>query len=97
MNTIENKLTKKHLIGYTFGDLGECMTFSIMGSFLTRYYVNVAMIDMGVLAVLTLVWKIWDTISNPIVGMFMDKMFAVGADKALEMMQKETEKKEEEQ
>ena len=52
------------------------MTFSIMGSFLTRYYVNVAMIDMGVLAILTLVWKIWDTISNPVVGMFMDKMFA---------------------
>ena len=52
------------------------MTFSIMGSFLTRYYVNVAMIDMGVLAVLTLVWKVWDAISNPVVGMFMDKMFA---------------------
>ena len=76
MNTKENGLTKKHLLGYTLGDFGECMTFSIMGSFLTRYYVNVAMIDMGVLAVLTLVWKIWDTISNPIVGMFMDKMFA---------------------
>lgn len=76
METKDKKLTKKHLMGYTLGDFGECMTFSIMGSFLTRYYVNVAMIDMGVLAVLTLVWKIWDTISNPIVGMFMDKMFA---------------------
>ena len=76
MNTKENKLTKKHLVGYTLGDFGECMTFSIMGSFLTRYYVNVAMIDMGVLAVLTLIWKVWDAISNPVVGMFMDKMFA---------------------
>ena len=72
----QSKLTKKHLLGYTLGDFGECMTFSIMGSFLTRYYVNVAMIDMGVLAVLTLIWKVWDAISNPIVGMFMDKMFA---------------------
>ena len=76
MNKNDKGLTKKHLLGYTLGDFGECMTFSIMGSFLTRYYVNVAMIDMGVLAILTLVWKIWDTISNPIVGMFMDKMFA---------------------
>ena len=75
-STKESTLTKKHLLGYTFGDFGECMTFSIMGSFLTRYYVNVAMIDMGVLAVLTLIWKVWDTISNPIVGMFLDKMFA---------------------
>ena len=76
MNAKKDGLTSKHLMGYTFGDFGECMTFSIMGSFLTRYYVNVALIDMGVLAVLTLVWKVWDTISNPIVGMFMDKMFA---------------------
>ena len=75
MNTNENKLTKKHLIGYTFGDLGECMTFSIMGSFLTRYYINVAMIDTALLAVLTLIWKIVDTISNPLIGMFMDKMY----------------------
>lgn len=72
----ENKLTFRHMLGYTLGDFGGCMTFSIMGSFLTRYYVNVAMIDMAVLAVLTLVWKIWDTVSNPVVGMFMDKMFA---------------------
>ena len=40
MNTKEDKLTKKHLAGYMFGDWGECMTFSIMGSFLTRYYNN---------------------------------------------------------
>ena len=72
----QENLTKKHLLGYTLGDFGECMTFSIMGSFLTRYYVNVAMIDMGVLAILTLIWKVWDTVSNPIVGMFLDKMFA---------------------
>ena len=72
----QDNLTKKHLLGYTLGDFGECMTFSIMGSFLTRYYVNVDMIDMGVLAILTLIWKVWDTISNPVVGMFLDKMFA---------------------
>ena len=75
MNTKENKLTQKHLAGYLLGDLGECMTFSIMGSFLTRYYINVALIDTAVLAVLTLVWKIWDAASNPLIGMFMDKMF----------------------
>ena len=76
MSAKENKLTKKHLAGYLLGDLGECMTFSIMGSFLTRYYVNVALIDTAVLAIMTLIWKIWDAASNPIIGMFMDKMFA---------------------
>ena len=76
MTTKESKLTTKHLAGYMLGDLGECMTFSIMGSFLTRYYINVALIDTAVLAALTLVWKIWDAASNPLIGMFMDKMFA---------------------
>ena len=69
-------LTKKHLLGYTLGDLGECMTFSIMGSFLTRYYINVAMIDTAVLAILTLIWKICDAASSPLIGMCMDYMFA---------------------
>ena len=76
MNTKEDKLTKKHLAGYMFGDWGECMTFSIMGSFLTRYYTNVAMIDTAVLAVLTLIWKLCDAASNPLIGMFTDKMYA---------------------
>jgi len=74
--TKENGLTKKHLVGYALGDLGGCMTFSIMGSFLTRYYVNVTMLDTALIAVLTLVWKIWDAASNPIMGMIMDKAFA---------------------
>jgi len=76
MNTREDKLTKKHLIGYTFGDLGECMTFSIMGAFLTRYYINVAMVDTAVLAMLNLIWKIADAAASPIIGMYVDKMYA---------------------
>ena len=67
-------LTKKQLIAYALGDLGGCMTFSIMGSFLTRYYINVAMLDTAVLAVMTLVWKSWDAVSNPIMGVLMDKV-----------------------
>lgn len=71
-------LQKKHLAGYAMGDLGECMTFSIMCSFLTRYYVNVTLMDTAVLALMTLIWKIWDAVSNPVMGMLMDKAFAKG-------------------
>lgn len=71
-----NGLTKKHLAGYALGDLGGCMTFSIMGSFLTRFYVNVTMLDTALIALLTLIWKIWDAASNPVMGMIMDKSFA---------------------
>lgn len=58
------------------GDLGECMTFSIMGAFLTRYYINVALIDTALLAVLNLVWKIAEAAASPIIGMLIDKMYA---------------------
>ncbi len=69
-------LKKKHIVGYALGDFGECLTFSILSSFLTRYYVNVALIDMGVLSVLTFIWKTWDAVCNPFVGVFLDKMYA---------------------
>lgn len=75
-----NNLTKKHLIGYALGDLGGCMSFSIMGSFLTRYYVNVTMLDTTILALMTLVWKTWDAVSNPILGVVMDKVYGRSAD-----------------
>lgn len=74
MNTKDGRLTRKHLLGYMFGDLGECLTFSIMGSFLTRYYINVAMIDTAILAMMTLIWKITDAVSNPIIGIVIDRM-----------------------
>lgn len=73
-------LTSKHVIGYALGDFGGCMTFSIMGSFLTRYYVNVALIDTAVIAMLTLIWKICDALSNPIMGTLLDKSFAKSQD-----------------
>lgn len=71
-----NALTKKHLIGYALGDMGGCMTFSIVGSFMTRYYINVTMLDTAVLAMMTLVWKIWDAAGNPVIGMLMDREYA---------------------
>ena len=71
-----NPLTLKHRIGYALGDFGGCMTFSLMSSFLTRYYVNVALMDTAVIAVMTLVWKIFDALSNPTIGVMLDKSFA---------------------
>lgn len=78
MNEKKNPLTKKHILGYALGDLGGCMTFGVMGGFMTRYYVNVALIDTALLAVLTLIWKTCDALCNPVIGMAMDKSFASG-------------------
>ena len=81
MNQTTNPLTLKHRIGYALGDFGGCMTFSLMSAFMTRYYVNVALMDTAVIAVMTLIWKIFDAVSNPVIGVMMDKSFDKGARK----------------
>ena len=72
----KSPLTVKHRVGYALGDFGGCMTFSLMSAFITRYYVNVALIDTAVIAAMTLVWKIFDALSNPVIGVMLDKSFA---------------------
>ena len=69
-------LTKKHWLGYAFGDLGGCMTFALMGAMVTRYYTNVLRVDTVVLAVLLLIWNVWDAVNDPMMGALMDKLFA---------------------
>ena len=69
-------LTVRHRIGYALGDFGGCMTFGLMAAFTTRYYINVAMIDTAVIAAMTLIWKLFDALANPFVGVMLDKSFA---------------------
>ena len=76
MQEKQDALTLKHRVGYALGDFGGCMTFGLMTAFLTRYYVNVSMMDTAVIAVMTLIWKIFDAVSNPVVGVLLDKAFA---------------------
>lgn len=71
-----NTLKARHLIGYALGDFGCCVTFFTMTNFLTRYYITVPMIDTAVLAVMALLWKVWDALSSPVFGMWMDRRFA---------------------
>lgn len=75
-NNDGSALTKKQIFGYAMGDLGGCMTFAIMGSFLLPYYTEAAGISSGAVAVMFLVLKIWDAINDPMMGAIMDKMFA---------------------
>ena len=69
-------LSKKGLIGYGLGDLGGCMTFALMGTVVTRYYVNVLKVNPILLATLLAIWNIWDAVNDPMMGALMDKMFA---------------------
>lgn len=74
--TPKTGLTKKHWFGYMLGDWGGCMTFALMGSFVTRYYTNVLHVNTNILAILLVIWNIWDAVNDPMMGALMDKMFA---------------------
>ena len=76
METKTDSLTFRHRLGYALGDFGGCMTFAIMTSFMTRYYVNVLYLDTAVVALMTLIWKIFDGVGNPIIGVVMDRAIA---------------------
>ena len=69
-------LSWKHKIGYGLGDFGGCMTFALMGSYVTRYYVNVLKVDTVILATLLLIWNVWDAVNDPMMGALMDKLYA---------------------
>lgn len=74
--TPKTGLTKKHWFGYMLGNWGGCMTFALMGSFVTRYYTNVLHVNTNILAILLVIWNIWDAVNDPMMGALMDKMFA---------------------
>ena len=79
-----DKLTLKHIIGYGAGDCGGCFGLYMVSMFMARFLqVNLG-VNAGVLATILLVWNIWDTVNDPLMGTIMDMCFAKakpGADK----------------
>lgn len=59
-------------IGYGTGNLGMNMINAVLGSFLTIYFTNVALLDAGVIASIIAVSKIFDGVSDLIVGRLVD-------------------------
>ena len=75
------KLGALHHIGYGCGDAGGvCMLLVI--TYLERFSRNVLGVNPFVYAGILLVWNIWDAINDPLVGTFMDVMFAKSKNKA---------------
>lgn len=69
-------LTLKHKFGYGLGDAGGCMTFAIMGSTFAMYCTDALGINTALLAILLVIWNVWDFINDPLMGALMDKAFA---------------------
>lgn len=69
-------LTLRHKIGYAMGDLGGCMTFALMTGIFTRYCLNILKVDNRLLAILLLVWNVWDAVNDPMMGAIMDRIYS---------------------
>ena len=76
MEEINKKITLKEKIGYGLGDAGGCLTFALMGSTFSMYCTDALQINTGLLAILLLIWNIWDFINDPLMGALMDKSFS---------------------
>ncbi len=74
--TKTDKLTLKHIIGYGAGDCGGCFGLYMVSMYMSRFLqVNLG-VNAGLLATILLIWNIWDTVNDPLMGTIMDMAFA---------------------
>lgn len=65
--------TLKEKIGYGFGDMASSMFWKIFSAYLPLFYAMVFRLDLEVTAVLMLVTRIWDAVSDPMMGIISDR------------------------
>ncbi|MCR4634319.1 MAG: glycoside-pentoside-hexuronide (GPH):cation symporter [Erysipelotrichaceae bacterium] len=80
MEKEKNKLKLKHKIGYGLGDAGGVMTFALMSSTFSMYCTDALGISPGTIAILLLIWNIWDFINDPLMGAYIDRSYAKNND-----------------
>jgi GPH family glycoside/pentoside/hexuronide:cation symporter len=65
--------TLKEKIGYGFGDMSSSMFWKIFSAYLPFFYANVFHLSLVATGVLMLVTRIWDAVSDPIMGIIADR------------------------
>ena len=65
--------TLKEKIGYGFGDMASSMFWKVFSAYLPIFYTNVFGLDLELAALLFLVTKIWDAVSDPMMGVIADR------------------------
>ncbi len=60
-------------VGYGFGDMASSMFWKIFSAYLPFFYTNVFGLPLELAGVLFLVTKIWDAVSDPMMGVMADR------------------------
>jgi len=63
----------KEKIGYGFGDMASSMFWKIFSYYLPIFYADVFGLSLGATGMLMLVTRIWDTVSDPMMGAIADR------------------------
>ncbi len=66
-------MTLKEKIGYGFGDMSSSMFWKLFSYFLPFFYSNVFGLSLADAGVLMLVTRIWDAVSDPMMGIIADR------------------------
>ncbi|NLW43229.1 MAG: MFS transporter [Tissierellia bacterium] len=72
----EKVLSFKNKLGYGLGDFANVMSFGMTTSFLMTYYTDAIGISGSIIAVMFLVARFWDAITDVLMGVIIDKSFA---------------------
>lgn len=65
--------TFREKVGYGFGDMASSMFWKIFSAYLPFFYTNVFGLPLELAGVLFLVTKIWDAVSDPMMGILADR------------------------
>lgn len=65
-----------NVFGYGCGDAGGCITVGMIWAFMTRYLQVHLAVNPAILATILLIWNVWDTVNDPLMGTIMDIVFA---------------------
>ena len=71
--TLDEKLTVREKIGYGLGDAGGTVITCLIGNFLTFFYTDVFGLTPAVVGTLFMVLRVFDAISDPIMGVVADR------------------------
>lgn len=72
-NDPEKQLGWGERLGYGTGQLGMNAINAILGSFLTIYFTNAALLDAGIIATIIAISKVFDGISDLVMGNIVDR------------------------
>ena len=64
--------TKENLV-FGVANGGQVMSFTLITSYLTYFYVNIFNIDPKIVATMLFLEGIWDTLNDPLMGTIVDR------------------------